>query len=228
MDIRCITFDLDDTLWDCAPVIQNAERVFHHWLGVHYPRIAERHSLEAMIRHRQAWFAERRHLHYDMTRLRKHWLRILAAQSGYGDELVEPAFRVFWEARNQVSLYDDVLETLDRLRGHFRIGAITNGNACVHHIGIGDRFDFVITSAAAGAAKPSARIFTAALDEAGVAASETLHVGDDAERDVRGAARVGMRAAWVNPHALVWEHGGSPPDLTLSSVSELPARLLLR
>ncbi|ANB03054.1 HAD family hydrolase [Ectothiorhodospira sp. BSL-9] len=226
MNLRCITFDLDDTLWACAPVIQNAERTFHDWLGAHYPGITRRMNLEAMIDHRQRWFRPRARQHHDLSSLRKQWLAALAVEYGYDDALVEPGFRVFWEARNQVSLYDDVLETLDRLRHHYTIGAITNGNADVHYIGIGQYFDFVVTAAGAGHAKPSPEIFTAALDEAAVAAHEALHVGDDPERDVLGAARVGMRTAWVNTHGMKWP-GGPGPDLQMPHVGELPGRLLI-
>ena len=38
-EIECITFDLDDTIWLCEPVILNAEFVFYSWLESRYPRI---------------------------------------------------------------------------------------------------------------------------------------------------------------------------------------------
>lgn len=224
MNIRCITFDLDDTLWDCAPVIHRAEQRFHAWLAAHYPRITRYLGLEAMIQHRQDWFGLRPHLHHDFTTLRKQWLAALAQEYGYDAGLVEPGFRIFWEARNQVQPYDDVLETLDLLKRHHVIGAITNGNADVHHIGIGHYFDFVVTAARAGAAKPSPQIFMTALDEAGVAATEALHVGDDPERDVVGAAQVGMRTAWVNGRDQPWQ-GTVLPDLVVRHVGELPGLL---
>jgi putative hydrolase of the HAD superfamily len=221
MTIRCITFDLDDTLWDCAPVIEGAERRFYHWLTEHYPRICERFSPEGLIEHRKDWFGQNPDLHHDMTHLRKRWLSVMARESGYDEGLVEPAFRVFWEARNQVCLYDDVLDTLEQLRGRFVLGSITNGNADVHHIGIGHYFDFSITAAGAGVAKPHPAIFTAALDEAGVSAREALHVGDDPQRDVVGAARVGLRTLWVNPRGLPTPEG-CRPDGVVRRVGEIP------
>ena len=220
MPIRCITFDLDDTLWDCMPVITRAERVFHDWLVQNYPRIAERYDHDSMVAHRKEWFAQFPELHHDLTTLRKRWLSVLAREAGYDEGLVEPGFRVFWEARNQVQLYDDVLGTLERLKGRYVLGAITNGNADVHHIGIGGYFDFFVTAARAGAAKPHPDIFTAALDEAGTAARETVHVGDDPVRDVIGAARVGMRTLWVNPHGSPAPEGCTP-DGTVRSVGEV-------
>ncbi|MFO6375092.1 HAD family hydrolase, partial [Pseudomonas aeruginosa] len=31
--LRLITFDLDDTLWDVAPVMNNAEALLREWLA---------------------------------------------------------------------------------------------------------------------------------------------------------------------------------------------------
>ncbi|SIT65823.1 putative hydrolase of the HAD superfamily [Ectothiorhodosinus mongolicus] len=225
MTIKCITFDLDDTLWDCAPVIQHAERLFYAWLAEHQPRITRNFSQEQLLSHRHRWFMQRPELLHDFTTLRKAWMSALAEQFDYDQDSVEAGFRVFWEARNQVKPYDDALETLETLKPHFVIGAITNGNADVHHIGIGHYFDFVVTASGAGAAKPAPEIFMTALDEAGVAASNALHVGDDAERDVRGAQQVGMRSAWVNPRKTPWQ--GSPqPDVIVTHVAELTDWLL--
>jgi putative hydrolase of the HAD superfamily len=37
--IKLITFDLDDTLWDTAPVIISAEAVLREWLAEHAPNL---------------------------------------------------------------------------------------------------------------------------------------------------------------------------------------------
>lgn len=222
MSIRCITFDLDDTLWECMPVIDRAEQTFHAWLAEHYPRITARYDFEAMVAHRREWFAGFPELHHDLTTLRKRWLAFIARESGYDDALVEPGFMVFWHARNQVRLYDDVLTTLQILRPRYRLGAITNGNADVHHIGIGHYFDFVVTAAGVGVAKPHPEIFSAALDEAGTAAHETLHVGDDPVRDVKGAAGAGLRTLWVNPREQP-APPGCRPDGVVRTVGEVAA-----
>ena len=39
MSIQLITFDLDDTLWDTAPVILSAETVLRDWLEANAPRL---------------------------------------------------------------------------------------------------------------------------------------------------------------------------------------------
>jgi len=37
--IKALTFDLDDTLWPVAPVIEHAERVAFDWLARTYPSV---------------------------------------------------------------------------------------------------------------------------------------------------------------------------------------------
>lgn len=220
MAIKCITFDLDDTLWDCASVIARAEETFYAWLHRHYPRVARRYEPDSLLEHRQTYYARYPELHHDLTALRKQWLRHLARETGCGPDLVEAGFAVFWRHRNAVRMFDDAHAALETLGARYRIGAITNGNADVHHIGVGHYFDFVVTAAGAGAAKPHPDIFHAALDEAGVAAHEAAHVGDDPRSDVMGAAEVGMRTIWVNPNGRTWP-GETGPDAVVRSVGEV-------
>lgn len=81
----------------------------------------------------------------------------------------------------------------------------------------------VVTSAGAGARKPSAAIFTQALELADVAPERALHVGDSAEEDVAGARRAG-----IEPILLARDgRPGIPDTRTISSLSELAENLWL-
>ncbi len=220
MPLHCVTFDLDDTLWECGPLLTAAEEAFYGWIECHYPRIPEQYTLIELVTHRREYFRRYPEMEHDFTRLRRRWLRHLAESFGYGTGLVERGFRVFWEHRNAVTLFDEVHAVLDGMRERYAVGAITNGNADVHYIGIGHYFDFVITAAQAGAAKPKPEIFHAALAAAGVEASHAVHVGDDPERDVHGANAVGMRSVWVNVDTRPWP-GGPAPDAEIRTLDEL-------
>jgi len=220
MPIKCITFDLDDTLWDCDPVMRAAETKFYTWLSEQYPRITRRYGVEALVDHRREHFARYPDMWHDFTWLRKRWLEHIAQESGYDDTLVETGFRVFWEARNDVELFEHVEETLAELSARYRVGAITNGNADVHHIGIGHYFDFVVTAADAGASKPAPGIFQTALGRAGIPAAQAVHIGDDPVRDVMGAKAVGMYAIWVNLTQEEWR-GDASPDAEVHTIGEL-------
>jgi putative hydrolase of the HAD superfamily len=220
MPLRCVTFDLDDTLWECGPLLIAAEEALYDWIKCHYPRISERYTLVALVSHRRGYFERYPEMQHDFSYLRRRWLHHLAQSFGHGTDLVEHGFRVFWEHRNAVTLFDAAHVLLDGMRERYAVGAITNGNADVHHIGIGHYFDFVITAAEAGAAKPKPEIFHAALSAAGVEAAQAAHVGDDPERDVGGASAVGMRTVWINVNATPWP-GGPPPDAEIRTLDEL-------
>lgn len=64
-------------------------------------------------------------------------------------------------------------------------------------LGLHNYFDHVITSEDTGVKKPAPEGFRKALEILGTLPSETIMVGDWAERDMVGAKRVGIRTAWA-------------------------------
>ncbi len=83
--------------------------------------------------------------------------------------------------------------------------------------GLTPLLDGVVTSAAAGAAKPAPAIFHHALALAGVAPAEALHVGDSLTEDVQGARACGIRAVLLSRGG-----DGVPPDVaTIAGLDEL-------
>ena len=210
MAISCITFDLDDTLWESGSVLANAEAKLYDWLVRTCPEIANAHSHDALVAHRRAHYASIPGIRHDLTRARLLWLESLLREWGYAAELAQAGFRVFREHRNTVTLFDGVTHVLGKLGERYAIGAITNGNADVHRIGIGHHFDFVVTPAEAGAAKPDSTIFEFALSAAGAPPADVVHVGDDPVRDVAGAAAIGLRTVWMNPAGSPWLGEGRP------------------
>ncbi len=218
-NIRAITLDLDDTLWEIAPVIHRAEKMLWQWLGENYPRIPERWEAQDVVALRVSMFEEFPQKAHDFRFMRKKVLEQIALESGYSADLVEPAFGVFDDARNDVELYPEVAEELAWLAERFVVIAITNGNANLHAIGIANWFDDIITSVSVGVAKPARRIFDAAISKAGVSSEETLHVGDHAESDIQGARDAGMRTVWVNRNSAEWPGHLDAPDATVESIS---------
>lgn len=226
MPIRIICFDLDDTLWPIEPVISHAEAQLHHWLCQHYPRITAQFDPLTFRQLRQQLVEIQPQLSCDLTRLRKLSLAQAAAQVGYSDSLVEPAFEVFMAARHQVQLYDDVLPTLEKLHHHYLICAVTNGNADVRRLGLGHWFDAIFFAREVGAAKPHPALFEAVCHYAQAQPAQVVHIGDDAVCDIAGAAAVGMRTVWINryPHK-TWS-GTILPDAIIHSLTELEKLLI--
>ena len=76
-------------------------------------------------------------------------------------------------------------------------------------------------AAAAGAAKPDARIFAHLRRAAGALPLEILHVGDDPLADVVGATQAGMQAVWLNRGARSWPAEFAPPPRTVSTLADI-------
>jgi putative hydrolase of the HAD superfamily len=219
--IRTITLDLDDTLWDIAPVIRRAETRLREWLAERYPRIVDLHQPEDIVELRAQVVAEFEDQSHDLTFIRRQVLARMGVAAGYGDGFVDEAFAVFDTERNTVELFPDVRPVLESLASRYTLVAVTNGNARLDRIGIDHLFDAVVSARSAGAAKPARPIFDAAVSVGGAAAHETLHVGDHPEFDVQGARAAGLRTAWLNRNGHEWPLEFEPPEQTIANLREL-------
>ena len=224
MSIKCIAFDLDDTLWECHPVIVRAEQRFYDWLAIYYPNITQKYTAPQLIEHRMVFMREQNENKHDLTYLRKFWMERLAAEVGYDSSYIESGFEVFWLARNEVTFFDGTLDILHNLSTKFTLGVITNGNADVNHIGVGHLFDFSLSSERAGVSKPHIDIFHQALALSGSLKQETVYVGDDPKRDVLGAHGAGIHAVWFNPKKQAWP-GGRTPTAVIRHMNELEEKV---
>ena len=221
LQLRIISLDLDNTLWDTPPVLARAEAALQAWLAVHYPRIVQQFPADELQRLRAELAQAQRERAHDLSWLRTETLRHAALASGYGPEAAEAAFEVFLTARNEIEPYAEVRPALARLAARWPLYALSNGNACVQRAGLGQYFRGAIDAGQAGAAKPDARIFVQLLAAAGVAADEVLHVGDDAIADVAGARDVGMRTAWMNRTQSPWPATVARADHEVRNLTEL-------
>lgn len=223
--IEAICFDLDDTLWSCAPVIQRAEQVLQQWLTIHYPRITKQFSIEALRELRQQLYRQYPQLAHDLTAIRKMSLALAAEHVGYDPQFVETAFAIFYQARNQVELYADVLPCLKKLRQQYRLGALTNGNADLQQIGIRHLFHFTLAAREVGVAKPHPAFFALACHCAKTKPVHIVHIGDNPISDIQGALTIGMRAVWLNRQQKVWTEQHMPSAI-ISSLAELDELLV--
>jgi len=219
MEIKCIAFDLDNTLWECEPLIIKAEQYFYQWLEDVYPKITNKMSESDLISHRMSYMQKKPEMHHNLTGLRKDWMRqivkefsgeTIADKETFEAEFIEAGFHVFWHQRNNVVFYDGAIAMLENLSKKYSLGVITNGNADVDYIGIGEYFDFKMSSELAGVAKPHEDIFHKAMELSDYGLEQTVYIGDDPKCDVIGPQNIGMRAIWYNPTLKPWPSGKIP------------------
>jgi putative hydrolase of the HAD superfamily len=221
LKVRAITLDLDDTLWPIWPIIARAEKALQEWLRHRAPRTADwmaddlqRHRLREQITR------ERPQDKHQLRALRTELIRRALLLCGEPAELAVPAYEVFFEARQQVELFEDALPALEFLAARYPLVALSNGNADIEKVGLGRFFKASFSAEALGVGKPEAAIFHAGAQAAGVAPEQVLHIGDDAGLDVLGALACGMQTVWVNRGDHPWPHAEQPHE-TVSQLHEL-------
>jgi len=209
---RHLFFDLDHTLWDFRA---NSRETLRELLTAHDMLARGVPDAEAFI----AVYEEINHglwAEHGAGRMPKEVMRVLRFRRalqhfGVVDGRLPGKLSEEYLAQCPLkpALMPGTAELLDALDGQYRMHIITNGFEEVQHVklahsGIAQLFDVVLTSERAGAAKPSAAIFTEALKRTGAKAAESLMIGDNAETDMLGARLAG----WDQAHY----HAETDPD----------------
>ena len=225
--IQVLSFDLDDTLWDGSAVILHAEQAMLNWMQQHTPDILNTYSKEQLREHKFQFIKRNPQLMNRISEARQAYLSELFSQFKYADHQQKAAdcFQTFYNARQQVTLFDGVTEALEKLKQHYRLIAITNGNADIALTGLADYFEFSLNAEDFEQPKPHSDIFHAALKQANITASECLHVGDHPEHDMLGAHKMGMATCWLKDGKRQWNQDFSA-HLDIAHVSELVPILL--
>ena len=221
--VKAISFDLDDTLWPIWPTIERAEQALLDWLGSYAPMTAALFANPGALREIRAELgAARPDLNHDLSALRREAIRVALERSGENPLLAEPAFDVFFAARQRVTLYDDARGALDFLSARFPLVSVSNGNADLERVGLAGYFQAAISAREFGVGKPDPRIFHAAAGALDLTPEDVLHVGDDATLDALGALNAGMQAAWLNRADHLWPHEATP-HVTVAGLDDLCA-----
>lgn len=212
--IRAITLDLDDTLWPVQPVIARAESALHAWFARHAPRVTARYDAAALRSVREAVAREFPEWAHDLTAQRLESIRRVLVGAGEDEALAEAAFETFFAERQRVDLFDEVAQALPVLARRWPLMALSNGNADIHRVGLGEWFRHSVSARQVGVGKPHRRIFEAACERLECAPHEVLHIGDDWALDIVGAREAGLQTAWVRrqelaPAATLSSRGGS-------------------
>jgi len=124
---------------------------------------------------------------------------------------------------------DGAVELLNQVRARgLRTALISNwdyaraSDAMLATTGLAGLLDHVVISEALGLRKPHRALFEKALAPFGVAPGAALHVGDLAEADAWGAARLGFRTVWIDRRQRGWPQGlPHPPAVIVQRLGEI-------
>jgi putative hydrolase of the HAD superfamily len=229
MTISLITLDLDHTLWNPNTALQRAEIASHAWLAKAAPSFGNKFPLPAFVDWRMALCEQQPAMKHRVSEIRRQSFITALEHTGHNTQeasaLAAQAFQVFWELRQEVALFDDTQWLLEVLSRDYTLGAISNGNACLKTIGLAPFFAFHFAADDFPTAKPAADLFLAALAHTGVAASNTVHIGDHPVDDIQGAKAVGMKTVWVNLDDHSWPVDLVPADVEVNNLLAIPAAI---
>ena len=228
-DIRLITFDLDNTLWDVDKVIVRAETKMREWMHEHAPASLNYYSNDYLLEIRQRVVEDNPSKRFDLSFMRLAILGEVMSLSGMNkkeaEQTAQRAFDVFFEARNQVKFFSGALEMLSEIKGRYLIYALTNGNADIEKTGLNVYMDGAISAADVSASKPNPEMFKEVLKRTRLYPENAVHIGDNLVDDIEGASNAGFYSIWVNIKSEKISKDGAKPNHVVTSLSEISTLL---
>lgn len=232
MQAKAVLFDLFDTLL----LLEKDEAYYEPCLRRLHEFLVKNCIDVSFEDFRQVYFEVRNELYTEVAQSLEdpHFnvrVSLVLQRLGYNfaasDPLVVRGTEVFaGEFMRHVSLDDDALYVLQKLRPNYKLGLVSNFAIpeCVWKLldkfSLRDFFAVVLISAEINKRKPSPEIFERGLRMLGVDASETVVVGDSLGLDVKGAKNAGIRAILIERRATE-EIVGANPDRVIGSLKEL-------
>lgn len=197
--VQAITFDLDDTLYNNDPIIRHADQALKDYLNERYPVTAAMSRSEWM-QIKSTLVARQPALASDVGQLRllslEVALRADVPDTDARQQAAKACFDYFYLVRSDFTIDDTIHTTLAKLAAKVPLVGITNGNVDARRIGIAPYFTHILHASSQRPMKPAAHMFNEAATLLGMRPGNILHVGDNLEKDVFGAVRAGMQAAW--------------------------------
>ena len=219
-EIQAITFDLDDTLWEIAPVIARAERKVYEEIQSRFPHVSQRYALEDIQIVRQEILEMNPSVAHNLTEIRRLTFRKMLSECGYEPDESSVLLQQYLDLRHDVEFFLDVMPALEFLSERYKLMTITNGNADIGRLGISRFFRGHVSAGMFGILKPDPRIFHHACDLLQEDPRVVLHVGDHPIDDVLGALGAGLQSIWVNRNKNTWTQS-QLPHAEIKNLTEL-------
>ena len=216
-----IAFDVNETLSDMSPLASAFE-------DVGAPRAAAPLWFATTLRDGFALGMAGQNPPF--LELAKDVLRTVLAPYVADEQQREAAVQSVLDVFAELDTHPDVPDALRDLReAGIRLVTLSNGSARVAETllgraGLSEAVEQLLSVEDAPAWKPDPRAYEYALQRTGVAAERAMLVATH-PWDVDGAARAGLRTAWVNRSGIGYPASFRPADVTVPSLADLPMAL---
>jgi len=121
-------------------------------------------------------------------------------------------------------LFPETIEILQKLKGKFKLGLITNGAPDLQWKKINGGnlkhyFDFIAVSGEQGYAKPDSRFFDIVVNALVSTSERTIMIGDNLRTDIKGGLDYGLKTIWINRSGI--KNNDIKPDYEITNLLEL-------
>lgn len=211
-----IVFDVNETLSDMKPLAQR-------FVDVGAPELAAKVWFASLLRDGFALAVGGGFERFGL--LGEGALRVALANTAL-DRDVDAVVRHIMDGFGELGVHPDVPEGVRRLRETgVRLVTLTNGSVDVSErlltrAGIRSQFDQLLSVESAGVWKPARGAYEYAARTCGVPAEEMMLVAVH-PWDIDGAARAGLRTAWIDRDGTPYPPYFTPPELTVAALTGL-------
>ncbi|MGN0902643.1 MAG: HAD-IA family hydrolase [Succinivibrio sp.] len=233
--IRVLSFDLDNTIYDCESVLREAEKWFTEYLCERYGLGGEYQSYDYWARVKSNILKNEPELEDDVTLLRaKSLLEAFKSMryplKGGMNEAME-LLGIFIKKRSSGVVEQEVIKLLEDLAEKYPVVSISNGNLDIEILGVKSNFCYDLRPVLSKLhRKPHPDLFKECARLYGIGTSEILHIGDDPYTDVYGSVMAGCQSVLLYKGY----QGKSPdhrylkvlPEVCISNILELRKLLI--
>lgn len=214
-NLRCILFDLDNTLTDRD---RSARRCLRE--------VLEQNGLIETVPDPDAFFDA-----YDcnFARSRDDFFSIMADMYHIDISVQKLVHDWFDLSSYDTQEFPGTTEILEQLRTRYRIGLLTNGYSSKQRrklelTNLSRCFDAICISEEIGFEKPDPRAFQYILDRLDAKPEECVYIGDTFSNDVQGAINAGIQPIWkiLPSHGDIWKQEKYSQIVKIHSLQELP------
>jgi len=193
-EIKCILFDLDNTLIDRQMAAYLTYQAIIH---EDFPDFSEEEILK-IVSEIMIWDGEG---HIEKELVFTPYIEKYGIQNK-----TWKTYHEIWpiELPKYTIEFPDSCEVLEYVKQKYRIGLVTNGSVesqgeKINHTDLARHFEMILIPAELGLQKPDERVFLEACRRMDAKPEECIFIGDGLKTDIIGSSSVGMKTIWVHP-----------------------------
>ena len=193
-EIKCILFDLDNTLIDRQMAAYLTYQAIIH---EDFPDFSEEEILK-IVSEIMVWDGEG---HIEKELVFTPYIEKYGIQNK-----TWKTYHEIWpiELPKYTIEFPDSCEVLEYVKQKYRIGLVTNGSVesqseKINHTDLARHFEMILIPAELGLQKPDERVFLEACRRMDAKPEECIFIGDGLKTDIIGSSSVGMKTIWVHP-----------------------------